>query len=113
MIRGGFGKLLSHPVHATREDPQATQPPSGEMTVGHGPLRVEMPKPMAGDAEANMDWDTDDVQDRSHTPSPSAGIGAITLGESVEDTPPTRQNPCLVTERVIEPGAVPPPGKHS
>ena len=58
--------------------------------------------------EANMDWDTDDVQDRSRTPSPSAGIGTITLGESTEDTPPARQNMRLVTERVIEPGAVPP-----
>ena len=58
--------------------------------------------------EANVDWDMDDVQDRSRTPSPSAGIGAITLGESTGDTPPARQNTCLVTERVIEPGAVPP-----
>ena len=30
------------------------------------------------------------------------------LGESVEDTPPARQNIRLVTECVIEPGAVPP-----
>ena len=63
---------------------------------------------MVGDMEAHIDWDTDNVQDRSRTPSPSAGIGAITLGESAEDTPPMRQNICLVTEHVIEPGAVPP-----
>ena len=61
---------------------------------------------MVGDVEANVDWDTDDVQDRSHTPSPSAGIGTIMLGESMEDTPPARQNICLVSERVIEHGAV-------
>ena len=28
--------------------------------------------------------------------------------ESVEETPPTRQNRCLVSERVIEPGALSP-----
>ena len=61
---------------------------------------------MAGNVEANVDWDTDDVQDQSHTPSPSAGIGAITLDESAEDTPPARQNIRLMTERVIEPGAM-------
>ena len=70
--------------------------------------KAEMPKPMVGDVDANIDWDTDYVQDRLCTPSPSAGIGKITLGESVEDTPPTRQNICLVLERVIEPGVVPP-----
>ena len=37
-------------------------------------------------------------------PSPSA----ITLGESVEDTPPARQNIRLVSECVIESGVVPP-----
>ena len=58
--------------------------------------------------DAHIDWDTDDAQDRSHTPSPSAGIGEIMLGESAEDTPPTRQNICLVSERVIEPGVMPP-----
>ena len=93
---------------ATREDPQATRPPSEEATVGYGLPKAETPKPMAGNVEANVDWDTDDIQDRSHTPSPSAGIGAITLGESTEDTPPVRQNICLMTECVIEPGAVPP-----
>ena len=53
-----------------------------------------------------MDWDTDDVQDQSRSPSPSAGIGAITLGESVEDVPPPGQDIRLVTDRVVEPGAV-------
>ena len=56
----------------------------------------------------HVDWDTDDAQDRSCTPSPSVGIGAIMLGESTEDTPPARQNIRLVTEHVIEPGVVPP-----
>ena len=63
---------------------------------------------MVGDVEAHINWDTDYVQDRSCTPSPSAGIGEVTLGESVEDIPPARQNIRLVWERVIEPGAEPP-----
>ena len=91
---------------ATREEPRATWPPSEEVTVSHGPPKAEMPKPMAGTVEVNVDWDTDDVHDWSHSPSPSAGIGAITLGESTGDTPPTGQDTHLVTECVIEPGAV-------
>ena len=67
-----------------------------------------MPKLMTGTVEANVDWDTDDVQDWSRSPSPSAGISAITLGESTGDTPPVGQSTCLVTERVVEPGAMPP-----
>ena len=58
--------------------------------------------------EANVDWDTDDVQDRSYSPSPSAGIGAITLGESAEDVSPPGLDTHLVTDRIIEPGVVPP-----
>ena len=59
---------------------------------------------MTGTVEANMDWDTDDVQDQSCSPSLSAGVDAITLGESTGDTPPAGQSTCLVTERVVEPG---------
>ena len=55
---------------------------------------------MVGDVDVHINWDTDDVQDRSRTPSPSAGIGEIMLGESA------RQNIRLVSEHVIEPGAV-------
>ena len=104
---GDLGNFYPVPC-ATREDPQTTRSPPEEITVDYGPPKAETPKPMAGDVDANIDWDTDDVQDRSRTPSPSAGIGEITLGESAEDTPPTRQNIRLVSERVIEPGAVPP-----
>ena len=94
--------------HATHEDPQATQPHSEEVAVGHGPPKAETPKLMTGTVEANVDWDTDNVQDRSHSPSPSAGVGAITLGESVGDTPPAGQSTRLMTERVVEPGVAPP-----
>ena len=93
---------------AMREEPWATRPPSEEVTVSHGPPKAETPKPTAGTVEANVDWDTDDVQDRSRSPSPSAGISTITLGESAGDTPPVGQDICLVTECVVEPGAVPP-----
>ena len=92
----------------TREEPQATRSPPEEVTVSHGPPKAETPKPKTGTVEANVDWDTDDVQDRSRSPSPSAGIGAITLGESAEDVPPPGQDTRLVTDRVVEPGAVPP-----
>ena len=93
---------------ATHEDPQATRPPSEEVTVGHGPPKAETPKRKTGTVEANVDWDTDDVQDQSRSPSPSAGVGAIMLGESTGDTPPVGQSTHLVTECVIEPGAAPP-----
>ena len=93
---------------AAQEEPQTTQSPPEEITVDCGPSKTEMPRPTAGDVETNIDWDADDVQDRSCTPSPSVGIGGIMLSESVEDTPPARQNIRLVSERVIEPGVVPP-----
>ena len=105
---GDLGNFYPVPCMAAWEDPQTTRSPPEEITVDCGPLKTEMPRPMAGDVDAHIDWDTDDVQDRSHTPSPSAGIGEVMLGESTEDTPPTRQNICLVSERVIEPGVVPP-----
>ena len=93
---------------ATHEDPQVTRPPSEEVTVGHGPPKVETPKPTAGTVEANVDWDTDDVQDRSRSPSPCVGMGAITLGETAGDTPPAGQDTRLMTECITEPGVVPP-----
>ena len=100
-----------YPVpRATREEPRTTRSPQEEI-VDCKSSKTEPPRPTSGDVEANVDWDTDDVQDRSHTPSPSTGIGGITLGESTEDTPPARRNICLVSERVIEPGAVLPQEK--
>ena len=43
-------------LRAPHEDPQATPPPSEEVTVGHGPPKAESPKPMAGTVEVNVDW---------------------------------------------------------
>ena len=94
--------------HVTRDEPQATRSPPEEVAVSHELPKAETPKLKTGTVEANLDWDTDDVQDRSHSPSPSAGIGAITLGESLEDLPPPGQDTRLVTDHVVEPGAVPP-----
>ena len=65
-----------------------------------------------GDLDEYIDWDTDDVQDRSHTPSPSMVIDEPMQGESMEDTPPARQNIHLVSERVIEPRGGTTPGTH-
>ena len=53
----------------TREEPQATQSPPEEVTVSHGPPKAETPKPKTGTVEANVDWDTDDVQVWSCSPS--------------------------------------------
>ena len=49
----------------TREEPQATRSPPEEVTVSHEPPKAEMPKLETGTVEANVDWDTDDVQDWS------------------------------------------------
>ena len=92
----------------THEEPQAPRSPPEEVAASHKPPKAETPRRKTGTVEANVDWDTDDVQDRSRSPSPSAGIGAITLGESTEDVSPPGQDTHLVTDRVVEPGAVPP-----
>ena len=88
--------------------PKATQSPPGEPTVEYKQMETETLEPTAGDLDKYIEWDTDDVQDRSCTPSPTVIVDKPTQGESVEETPPMRQNICLVSERVIEPGAVPP-----
>ena len=92
----------------TLEEPQATRSPPEEVAVSHKPPRAEMPKLKTGTAEANIDWDTDDIQDRSRSPSPSAGIGAIMLGESAEDVPLPGQDTPLMMDHVVEPGVAPP-----
>ena len=87
--------------------PKATWSPPGEPTVEYKQMETKTPKPMVGDLHKYIEWDTDDVQDRSHTPSPTAIIDKPTQGESTEETLPMRQNICLVSECVIEPGVVP------
>ena len=100
-----------YPVpRATQEDPQATRPPPQE-TEDRKTSKPGPPRLATEYVEANVDWDTDDVQDRSRPPSPTSGISRITLGESAEDTPPARRKICLVSERVIETEAEPPQEK--
>ena len=89
-----------------RDEPQATRSPPEEAALSPQLPKAEMPRRKTGNVEANVDWDTDDVQDRSRSPSPSAGISAIKLGESAEDVSPLGQDTRLVTDRVVEPGAM-------
>ena len=46
---------------------------------------------------------TEEVQDWSRTPSPTVVITVPSWGEAIEETPPMRQNRCLVSEHFIEP----------
>ena len=48
-----------------------------------------------------VDWDTDDVQDRSRTPSPVTIIDEPTQG-AAEEIPPALQNRHLVPERILK-----------
>ena len=75
---GNFYPILS----AVPAGPKATQSPPGEPTVQYKQTETETPRPMAGDLDKYIEWDTDDVQDRSHTPSPTAVIDEPTQGES-------------------------------
>ena len=69
-------------------------------------METQSPKCTAEGLDKYINWDKEDVQDRSCTPSPTAVIDKPMQGEAVEETLPARQNRCLVSERVIEPRAV-------
>ena len=71
-------------------------------------MEAQSPEPAAVGLDKYIEWDTDEVQDRSRTPSPTAVIDVPMQGEAVEETPPVRQNRCLVSECVIGPGALSP-----
>ena len=65
---------------------------------------------MAVGLDRFIEWDTEEVyteevQDWSCAPSPTVVIAVPLRGEAVEETPPARQNRCLVSECFIEPGA--------
>ena len=104
---GDLGNFYPVPCVAHKDAHTIQSPPEG-ITEDCRLAKAETPRWTVGDVEAHIDWDTDDAQDRSCTPSPTAGFGEVTLGESAEDTPPMRQNIRLVSECVIETGAVPP-----
>ena len=56
--------------------------------------------------DRNIEWDTDKEEDKSCTPSPTTVIEKPTQSDTIEETPPVRQNRCLVSEHVIEPRVV-------
>ena len=49
--------------------PKATLSPPGEPTVEYKQMETQSLKPTEGDLNKYIEWDTDDVQDRSRTPS--------------------------------------------
>ena len=65
--------------------------PHGEPRVEYTQTGAQPSKPPAGDFNKYIDWDTDNVQDQSRTPSPVAIVGEPTQG-AAEETPPTWQN---------------------
>lgn len=69
-------------------------------------MEVQSLDPMLAGLDRNIEWDTDKEEDRSCTPSPTTVIEKPTQSETVEETLAARQNRCLVSECVIEPGAV-------
>ena len=48
-------------------DPEATQSPPEEPTVEYEQTKTKTLRPTAGDLDKYIDWDKDDVQDRSQT----------------------------------------------
>ena len=86
--------------------PKATQSPPREPTVEYEETEAQSPNPTAVGLDNYIEWDTEEVQYRSCTPSPTVVIDVPMQSEAVEETPPMRQNRCLVSERVIEPRAV-------
>ena len=81
--------------------------PPGEPQVEYAQTGAQPSKPPVGNLDKFIDWYTDDVQDRSRTPSPVMIIDEPTQG-AAEETPPTWQNLYLVLERVPRPEVVPP-----
>ena len=85
--------------------PKASQSPPGEPAAEYEQTEAQSPNPTVVGLDKYIKWDTEEVQDRSHTPSPTTVIDVPMQGEVGEETPPMRQNRCLVPECVIEPGA--------
>ena len=68
---------------------------------------------MSPNLDRLTEWDTkeeytEEVPDWSSALSPPAVVARTPQGEEVEETPPTRQNRCLISERFIEPGMASP-----
>ena len=75
--------------------------PHGGPRVEYAQTGTQPSKPPAGDFDKYVDWDTDDMQDRSRTPSPVTIIGEPTQG-ATDETPPAWQNRRLVPECILE-----------
>ena len=75
--------------------------PHGEPQVKHTQTGAQSSKPPVRDFD--IDWDTDDAQDRLQTPSPVAIVDEPTQG-ATEGTSSMRKNRCLVPEHVLEAG---------
>ena len=101
-----LGKL--YPIPSTEPaGPKANQSPPGKPTVEYKWAETQSPESTVGDLDKYIEWHTDDAQDRSCTPSPTAITDKPTQGETVEETLPMRQNRCLVLEWDIESDGVP------
>ena len=81
--------------------------PHGEQRDEYAHTGAHPSKPPTGDYDRYVDWDTDDGQDQSRTPSPVMNIDEP-VREAAEETPPAWQNRHLVPERIPEAEAVPP-----
>ena len=79
--------------------------PPGETQGEYALTGAQPSKPPAGNFDKYIDWDTDDVQDRSRTPSPVMIIDEPTQ-RAMEETPPAWQNRRLVPEHILEAGVV-------
>ena len=54
-------------------------------------MEAQSLNPMAVSLDKYIEWDTEEVPDRSHTPSPTAVVEVPMQGEAVEETLPVRQ----------------------
>ena len=75
--------------------------------------KAKSPWSMSLNLDRLTEWDTEEeyteeAPDWSSASSPPAVIARTLQGEDVEETPPTRLNRCLVSERFIEHGAAVP-----
>ena len=93
--------------------PKPAQPSPVEPTVEYAQTEARSPRSTSVSLDRFTKWDTEEVyteevQDWSHAPSPPAVIALPLWDKAVEETPPARQNRCLVSECFTEPGVASP-----
>ena len=111
MIHKRSGKLL--PCPSVVLGPKPTPPSPVEPTVEYAQTKARSQRSMSPNLDRLTEWDTEEeyteeVPDWPSVLSPAAVITRTPQGEEVEETPPTRLNRRLVSERFIEPGAASP-----